>query len=328
MFSPMEPFEYFRAEDWERAVGAMSHDGAAALGGGTDLIPLARERLVVPSTVVDLRAIPQAREVAWGSDGTLRVGAAVTLREIANDQRIDESFPMFAAACAAVGSYALRNMGTLGGNLCQRVRCWYYRHGHDCLRSGGNTCSAMDGANQYHAIFRQGPCVAVHPSDPAVALCALDASIQITGPMGERTVPCVDFVAPSRARLDDSTVLGPGELVSAVTVPGASAGGVQFFEKVMQRGAWDFALVSLAAQRRRDGEVRLVLGGVANTPWRVTDSVEEDVASGGLSEDDIETLATRALYDAEPLAHNAYKIEIAAALLRRGVARLVAAPST
>ena len=123
-------------------------------------------------------------------------------------------------------------------------------------------------------------------------------------------------------RLDHETVLAPGEIVAAVELPAESAGGVQLWEKVMQRGAWDFALVSLAAAKREDGEVRIVLGGVAPKPWRVTGSVEEDVATGGLGEDDVGTLADRALYDARPLDKNGYKVEIAAALLRRAIARL------
>lgn len=314
-------FAYLRPGTWDGATDALSHDGARALGGGTDLIPLAREGLVEPATVVDLRGIPEARRIAW-DDGTLTIGAAVTLRELATDPRVGQAFPALARACAAVGSYELRTVGTLGGNLCQRMRCWYFRHGHPCLRSGGSMCSAEVGENQYHAVFRQGPCVAVHPSDPAVALVALDATVHVRDAAGARDVPCADFFATSRRRLDQETTLEAGEVVTAVTVPEHSAGGVQVFEKVMQRAAWDFALVSLAGIRRRDGEVRVVLGGVANAPWRVTDSIEEDVASGGLSEDDIDTLAQRALYDAEPLAKNAYKLDIAAALLRRAMAAL------
>ncbi|MGQ0645927.1 MAG: FAD binding domain-containing protein [Gemmatimonadaceae bacterium] len=318
----MHPFAYVRPDSWESATGALSAVGAVALGGGTDLIPLTRESLAAPQQVVDLRGIEEATSLHWTEDGSLSIGAAVTLRDIVRNARVRADFPALVLSCHAVGSYALRNMGTLGGNLCQHVRCWYYRHGHECLRSGGGICSALDGENQYHAIFPQGPCVAVHPSDPAVALSALEAVVHVRDRHAARSVPCAEFFAASRNRLDAETVLAAGEVVTAVTIPASSSGGMHFYEKIMQRGAWDFALVSLAAIRRRDGDVRMFLGGVANTPWRVTDSVEEDVASAGLSDDDIETLAQRALYDAQPLAMNGYKLEIAAALIRRAITRL------
>jgi xanthine dehydrogenase YagS FAD-binding subunit len=317
-------FAYTRPDRWESAAALLQDANSQALGGGTDLIPLIREHRQSPTRVVDLRGIAEARSIVRANDGSMTIGAAVTLRELARDPMVTEHLPALAQACQAVGSYALRAMGTLGGNLCQHVRCWYFRQGHECLRLGGTTCSAAQGENQYHAVFQQGPCVAVHPSDPAVALCALEAQVHVRGSHGTRTVPIAEFFSTSRERLDGTTVLAPGEVVTAVTVPAHSSGGVQRYEKSMQRGAWDFALVSLAALRRPDGEVRLVLGGVANTPWRVTDSIEEDVASGGLAADDIETLAQRALYDAKPLSGNAYKLDIAAALLRRAMTHLVA----
>jgi xanthine dehydrogenase YagS FAD-binding subunit len=216
-------------------------------------------------------------------------------------------------------------MGTIAGNLCQRPRCWYLRSGFHCHKNGGDSCPAASGENQYHAIFGGGPCFIVHPSDVAVALTALEATVEIRGgtPAGVRRIPIADFFVLPSERLDAETVLRRGEYVSAIEVPASSAGGVQLYEKVMQRASWDFALVSLAAVRRADGNVRLVFGGVAPKPWRVSESVEEDVSVGGLSEDDIGTLSERALYDAKPLAKNGYKVEIAAAVLRRGIRRLL-----
>ena len=318
----MHPFDYARPESWDAATAALAGGDAAAMGGGTDLVPLMRDRLLAPARVVDLRGVSGGSGLNWDDRGTLTLGAATTLREIASHARVRSDYAALAQACEAVGSYALRNMGTLGGNLCQHVRCWYFRQGHTCLRTGGARCSAQHGENQYHAIFPQGPCVAVHPSDPAVALCTIDATAHLFGPEGARSLPISALFARSQQRLDGETTLAPGELLTAVSIPEHSSGGVQFYEKVMQRAAWDFALVSIAGARRRDGSVRLVLGGVANTPWRVPESIEEDVASGGLSGDDIETLAQRALYDAEPLAENSYKLEIAGALLRRAMAVL------
>jgi xanthine dehydrogenase YagS FAD-binding subunit len=162
----------------------------------------------------------------------------------------------------------------------------------------------------------------VHPSDPAVALTALEARVEVTGPAGSHWVDIGEFFVLPRDRLDHETVLQHGEFVTAVALPPEAAGGVQHYHKLMQRGAWDFALVSLAAVKRHNGDVRLVLGGVAPVPWRVTSSVEEDVSSGGLDDDAVETLAGRALIDVAPLSKNGYKVDLAAALLRQAMAEL------
>lgn len=322
----MSDLTYHRASSAADAHAALQAPDAVPMGGGTDLIPLRREHRIFDGRLVDLRGLPGTSDITWHDDGSLTIGASVTIARIARDPRIQREFAAFAQACASVGTHQLRTMGTLGGNLCQRPRCWYFRHNFECLRHGGTKCSAEEGENQYHAIFRTGPCVAVHPSDPAVALQALEARVTISGPAGARDVAMHDFFAPSRVRLDRETVLASDELVTTVHLPPYSSGGVQFYDKAMQRGVWDFALVSLAGVKRRDGEVRLVLGGVAGIPWRVTDSIEEDVSSGNLSEDDIETLSQRALYDATPLAKNGYKVMLATGLLQRGLARLLATP--
>jgi xanthine dehydrogenase YagS FAD-binding subunit len=213
-------------------------------------------------------------------------------------------------------------MATLGGNLCQRPRCWYFRRAIPCLKNGGDDCPARDGENQYLAILEGGPCHIVHPSDPAVALVALGAMIEVRGPAGRREVAAEDFFVLPRERMDRETILADGELVVAIHLDAAAAGGVQRYVKLMQREAWDFALVSLAAVRREDGEVRLVLGGVSPRPYRVYTSVEEEVTSGGLDEDTIAGLAERALLDAKPLAKNGYKVELAASLLRDAIRQL------
>lgn len=216
-------------------------------------------------------------------------------------------------------------MGTIGGNLCQRPRCWYFRRQIPCLKNGGDRCPAKDGENQYLAILDGGPCYIVHPSDPAIALRALDASVELVRLSRSRTVPIADFYVLPKDRVDQETILEPGEFVSAIEIPPESAGGVQLYHKTMQRGTWDFALVSIAAVKRLDGDVRLVLGGVAPRPWRVNSSVEEDVSSGGLDDDTIATLAERALYDTDPLVKNGYKVDLAASLLRQAMRELTEA---
>ena len=319
----MHPFDYHAPRTAEDAEALLAAPGAMPLGGGTDLLVFFEEGLGRPDVLVDLRRLPGAREIRELPDGGLRLGAGVRIGELAAQPVVTKRFPALAEAAASVGTYALRAMGTLGGNLCQRPRCWYFRRAVPCLKNGGDGCPARDGENQYHAILDGGPCYIVHPSDPAVALTALDATVELAGAAGRRRmVPIADFYRLPRERLDHETVLEHGEVIAAVELPGSAAGGRQFYHKVMQRGAWDFALVSLAAVRRTDGEVRLVLGGVAPRPYRIYGSIEEDVSVGNLDEDDIETLAARALYDAEPLAHNGYKVRIAEALLRRGIREL------
>jgi xanthine dehydrogenase YagS FAD-binding subunit len=208
-------------------------------------------------------------------------------------------------------------MGTIAGNLCQRPRCWYLRRGVACLKNGAGGCPAVEGESQYHAILDAGPCHAVHPSDPAVALVALEATVEIVSAAGgARHVPIAGFHQDAAANPLGETVLAEGEMIEAIELPARSSGGMQRYAKLMQRGAWDFALVSLAAIKRTDGEVRLVLGGVALRPYRVNLSVEEDVASGALDDESVDALADRALYDAKPLAKNGYKVRLAAALLK------------
>jgi xanthine dehydrogenase YagS FAD-binding subunit len=327
-------FAYYHATAKEEAASRLREDSASVpLGGGTDLLVFIDEGLARPTALVDLRDVAGLRDIVSVADGGLRIGAAARIDDVAREPRVRSRYPALAQACAAVGTPALRQMGTVGGNLCQRPRCWYFRRAIPCLKNGGNDCPAVEGENQYHAILEGGPCHAVHPSDPAVALVALGAVIEITGAQARASAPVTrtcaseEFFALPTERLDRETNLATGEFVSAVILPDASAAGepnMQRYYKEMQRGTWDFALVSLAAIRRRDGAVRLVLGGVAPRPWRVVASVEEDVASGGLDEDTVATLADRALYDARPLSKNAYKIDIAANLLRRGIRDLTA----
>ena len=318
-------FAYSQASTDDDAERQLSAAGAVPLGGGTDLLVSIREDLARPDTLVDLTRIPDGRTITERADGGVRIGGAVRLAHLVRNALARDRFPALVKACESVGTPALRTMGTIAGNLCQRPRCWYLRSGFTCHKNGGDSCPAASGENQYHAILGGGPCYIVHPSDAAVALTALEAIVEVRGRLGVggdstvRQVPIAEFFVLPSERLDQETILEPGEYVSAVEVPGRSAGGVQWFEKVMQRAAWDFALVSLAAVRRADGEVRLVLGGVGPKPWRVSESVEEDVSVGGLTEDDIATLAERAMYDARPLSKNGYKVEMAAAVLRRGI---------
>jgi xanthine dehydrogenase YagS FAD-binding subunit len=320
----VRPFAYRRAKSFAEASELLGLSDTQPLGGGTDLLVCIEEGLEAPATLVDLRSILGSEAITALPDGGLRISAAARIHDVARHPDVRQRFVALAQACEAVGSPALRHMGTLGGNLCQRPRCWYFRRGVPCLKNGGTGCPARNGENQYHAILEGGPCFIVHPSDPAVALTALAAHVEVTGNAGVRAIPIGSFYVLPRDRMDRETVLAPGELVSAILLDAKSAGGRQLYRKLMQRDAWDFALASIAGVRLDDGTVRLALGGVAPRPWRAPESVEEDVASGGLDEDSIAALAERALYDAQPLSRNGYKVSLAASLLRDAMRELSA----
>jgi len=323
----MSGFDYLRPASLPDALAALDASGARAIGGGTDLVPRIEEGLDTPNTVVDVRHLPGARDIAVTPDGGLALGAAVRIADLARDPVVRERYPLLADAAGAVGSPALRTMGTIAGNLAQRPRCWYYRRGVSCLKTGGSGCPAAAGEHQYHGIIADGPCRTAHPSDPATALLALDASLKIVSASGgdagaalaTRTVRLADAYADAAIAATHELALGPDELITQITIPADATDGVQHWEKVTQRGAFDFALVSCAAVRRADGSVRLVLGGVGAAPWRVPHSIEEDVASGGLDDESIDALAARALYDATPLPGTTYKVRIAEAVLRRAM---------
>ena len=318
----MRAFSYEQATSLADAARLLSQPNALPFGGGTDLLVCVQDGLATPNVVVDLRSIDGSDRVQSTGDGGLRVGASARIHDLATNGAVLGSFASLAQACAAVGSPALRHMGTIGGNLCQRPRCWYLRRGLSCYKSGGSSCLAHDGENQYHAILDGGPCNIVHPSDPAVALLALGASVEARRGDTTRVIAIDDFFVLPRDCIDQETVLEPVEFITAVILPAVAAGARQLYRKVIQRGAWDFALASVAGARRADGTVRIALGGVAPRPWRVPESVEEDVASGGLDEDSVAALAERALYDAKPLSRNGYKVQLAASLLRDAIREL------
>lgn len=315
----MTPFTYQRPISLDDALAQLTVPGNVPIGGGTDLLVTIEEHLANPAAVIDVRDLAESQGIVASVDGALRIGGAVRLADVAAHALVRARYPALAMACEQVGTPAIREMATLGGNLCQRPRCWYFRRNIPCHKNGGDSCPAREGENQYLAIVEGGPCYVVHPSDPAVALVALEAIIEVAGPRGRRDVAASDFFVLPHDRMDRETLLADGELVLGIRLSAEAAGGVQRYTKLMQREAWDFALVSLAAVRRADGEVRLVLGGVSPRPYRIYNSVEEEAASGGLDEELIAVLAERALLDAEPLSKNGYKLELAASLLRDAI---------
>ncbi len=227
-----------------------------------------------------------------------------------------------------MASPQLRNQGTIGGNLCQRPRCWYYRGDYACTRKGGDMCYALGGENQYHAIFGGGACVIVHPSDTAPALIALDAKVRLIGPKGARVIPLEQFYVLPEKDATRETVLEPGEMVLGVLVPATAPGQKSGYRKVRARGSWDFAMAGLAhAVTLKAGKIadaRLVLSGVAPAPWRLP-AVEKLLIGQKLDPTLIARAADAAIAGAKPLEHNGYKVPLVHGLIEEVLGGIPAA---
>lgn len=318
-------FTYKRAVSIQEAVEAAGRPGAHILAGGTDLLGCLRDNVFAAETVVSVSGIPDLKGIAPRPGGGLRIGALTTLTEIAENRQVRDSYQALAEAAAAVGSPQLRNQGTLGGNLCQRPRCWYFRGDFQCRRKGGETCFAETGENQLHAILGWDRCYIVHPSDTASALTALGARVTIAGRRGRRTIPIESFFVLPKVSLLKENALEPGELVTEVLLEPARPGMRSTYRKVRERGAFDFALVG-AAIRMTLAEnlvqsVRVVLSGVAPVPWR---SVEAERALTGkpLDATAIEAAAAAAVKDSAPISKNEYKIALVRGVLEESLDRL------
>ena len=323
----MQPFDHVSANSAAGAVELLQQgapSGARVIAGGTDLIPLMRDRIQSPRLLIDIMPASAAlRYLRFEPDGALRIGALATLADIERDPHIAARLPILTQAVRDAATPQLRAMATAAGNLMQRPRCWYFRGEFPCWLKGGDKCFARDGENKYHAIFGASPCVAVHPSDLAPALVALEAELAIAGPGGAtRTLPLERFFS---SPTDDERIeyrLQPGEVVTEIRVPAQPAGASGAYLKVMDRQAWAFALVSVASQVSvRDGLIeraRLVLGGVTNVPWRVT-AVEDLLTGQRLTPALAAQAADHALENAHPLAHNGYKVPMARAAIRRAL---------
>ncbi len=293
------------------------------LGGGQDTYGWLKDRAKHPQAMIDLTGIDTLRGVREISDG-IEIGATTTLREIIRDERINRDYGLLVSAANVVASPQIRNVGTLGGNLTQDTRCWYYRRGLDCYRAGGNTCYAnsTESMNREHCVFGASRCVAVSPSDTAIALTALDAKMVIQSLQGERVVTAEDFFVGPDTNITSMTSLGRREILTAIRIPSKWSGKKFYFEKVADRNVWDFALVSIAAVMSMDGDAiadsRFILGGVACTPHRLR-NVERAARGKSLSEESADALASLASVGADPLNYNHFKLPLMENLVRRAM---------
>jgi xanthine dehydrogenase YagS FAD-binding subunit len=305
-------FSFIRPKSLKEAMKQLSSSGVGILAGGTDLLGCLRDHVFDVRKLVSVNGLKELKGITRTSDNGLRIGALTTISDVVEHPAVNERYTALAQAARSVASPQLRNQGTIGGNLCQKPRCWYYRGDFHCLRQGGKTCFAVSGENQYHCILGGGPCFIVHPSDIASALVAFDASVRITGPKGSRTVPVEKFHVLPRVDVHKETVLKQGEIVTEIILP-PNRGSRSSYRKIRARASWDFALAGLAlAVRFKDGAVanaRAVLSGAAPIPWRSRE-IEAAITGKKLDVDVITAAAVAAMKNAQPLAENDYKVAL------------------
>ena len=323
----MRPFEILRPSTLDDARHALSGRGAEAaiLAGGTDILGEVKEGTASHASLIDITGVEGLDAIEFSENGA-SIGSLVTLAEIEGNDNIGEYYPALAQAAASVATPQIRNVGTLGGNLCQRPRCWYYRSPlFDCLKKGGDTCFAVAGLNKYHAIFGGNGCHIVHPSDTAVALTALDASVETYGAQGLRQAHISQFFVGPETNMLSETALDPGEIVTRVLIP-PSAKAKSIYLKAKERQAYDFALVSVAGSVSvRDGVVaraRFALGGVAPVPYALR-NVADEIVGSHIADVDPHDVGRISVRDARPMSDNAYKVRLSSNLIARAVETLL-----
>jgi xanthine dehydrogenase YagS FAD-binding subunit len=321
----MPMFELFQPTDISGALDLVDRYGADGwkVAGGQDSLDWLKDRAKRTKAVIDLTRIAELKGIRETSDG-VEIGALTTLTEIEESSLIRENFGLLAEAASRVASPQIRNVGTIGGNVSQDARCWYYRSGMDCYRAGGTTCYAdtPQGMNREHCLFDADRCVAVTPSDTGPALVALDASMVIRNADGERVVAAEDFFIGPQVDIERMTVLQAADILTAIRIPNTWANATFYFEKVADRKTWDFALVNIAAAMRVSGgsieDIRIVAGGVQCVPRRLT--VVENIVKGSQKNADTAKLAGgSASRGATPLNYNQFKIPLLENLVARAI---------
>ena len=297
------------------------------IAGGQDLLTSMKDYLVRPTRLVNLKAVRGLDRIASNTSG-LRIGALVTLSDLEENQVVRRNFPALAEAAHSVATPQIRNLGTVGGNLCQRPRCWYFRLEEAvCLKKGGSECFAATGESKYNAILGGGPSYIVHPSDLAPVLVALGATVTIVGASAKRTIPIQEFFTlPSDGPIRKENILKAGEIVTEVQVPSSSLAAKSTYLKFKERESLDFAMSAVAAAvelspTKQVKQARIVLGGVAPIPWRAL-KAEKFLEGKSLSAEVLAETAKLALDGAKPLDKNAYKVPLTETLVRRALAKV------
>jgi xanthine dehydrogenase YagS FAD-binding subunit len=330
----MKSFELYDAATVQEAVGLLNKFGPTAklVSGGTDLVAgimkdwVQGKGMPLPDKMIDVTAIPEMVGIKM-ANGSATIGAATTLTSIGESDDLAKTWPVLTQSVTSVGSPEIRNMGTLGGNLNQRPRCWYFRgENFDCYKKGGDFCFAVTGDNRYHAIIGGELCYIVHPSDSATSLLALNASATVANTTGTRTVAFDSYFAGPRADVLRENVLKPDEMLVNVTVPALAPNTKTAWSKLKFRQVYDFALVSVAVVITQENGVwkdgRIVLGGVSPVPYRAT--VVEQALAGKNIKDTIKTAAATIKTVARPMSANAYKVDVATNLIEATILNALA----
>jgi xanthine dehydrogenase YagS FAD-binding subunit len=321
----MPEYELFQPTDVEGAIALLAEHGrnARVLAGGLDTWDWLKDRTKRVDVLVDLGGIEELKGIQATPDG-VRIGALTSLTHVVKDAEIVRNYGVLSKAAVHVASPQIRNQGTLGGNVSQDTRCWYYRAGWPCYRAGGNVCYANTPAslNREHAILGGDRCVAVTPSDTAPALVALDARMVVRNRRGEREIPAANFFIGPGTDITRMTVLRPGDILTQIRIPNTFAGSRFYYEKVTDRKSWDFPLVNVAAALRVENGIiqdsRIVVGGVAPKPLRLY-RAEQAIAGRPLNEETATVAGELAIRGAQPLRLNGYKVPLMRNLVMRAV---------
>jgi xanthine dehydrogenase YagS FAD-binding subunit len=321
----MPAFDLLQPSSTVEAQQMLEQNGADVwvMAGGLDSFDWLKDRIKKPKVLVDLSGVDELKGVRVSGDG-VEIGAMTTLTEIANDPEIKKNYGVLADAVSLVASPQIRNQGTLGGNVSQDVRCWYYRGGWPCYRAGGNLCYADTpvGRNREHAIFGANRCVAVHPSDSVPALIVLDAKFVVQTAKGVRTVDAEDYFVGPEIDITRINMLQPGDLLTAIRIPNTWAGAKFYFEKVRDRNVWDFPLMNVASAIKLSGgnidQARIAVNAVSPRPMRLK-AVEDAVRGKPANAETGEMAGKLAVTGAVPLQFNAYKIPLMRNLVKRSI---------
>ena len=311
-------FEYIRAGSLEEASNILMDEGTLLHAGGTDLVSCLRDNVFSADRIVSIGQLKDLRGIKDSPGNGMTIGALTTITEVAEHPDIKKHYHALSLGASEVASPQLRNQGTIGGNICQKPRCWYYRGEFHCRRKGGDKCYSAGGENQYHCIFGGNKCFIVHPSDTAPALVAFEASVRIQGKDQSRVVPIEEFHVLPEKDVHRETVLEPGEIVTEIILPPASEGLRSSYRKVRARRSWDFALVGIAIAIKFSGSMvekaRVVFSGVAPVPWRSME-VEEIITGRFIDKNTAADAARAAVKDARPMTKNQYKIPLLRGLI-------------
>ena len=336
----MNRFEYMKAPSVQEAIDmmnstvpeAMSKRSAATnyivKAGGTDLLDLIKEGVVEPKRIIDLGDIPGLDQLRYDAEAGLQFGPLITIGDLERSAEVQRHYPALYLAAAHAATPQLRNMATMGGNLMQRPRCWYFRSkDHHCRKKGGLTCYAQIGQNQYHGIFHTSICPAVHPSSLATALLAYDGQVELTGPEETRTIPLAEFFVPAEDDVLKENVAQSKEIITKILLPPADRQTRAAYHKHGQRDSHDWSMGDIAVVLQMDGntctDARIVFGAASGVPLR-REKAEAALVGKMLTEAVIEEAAERSVDGATPLKHNGYKVPLFKALVRRSIAELIA----